>query len=93
MADHTPTPWCTREDSSNCIAICFDPQHPNAEGDEVASVYREGIPTNDEMRADAAFIVLAVNNHEMLIEALKDILNASNDPCEIAKNALRKVQK
>jgi hypothetical protein len=42
----------------------------------------------DLAKANALFIVKAVNSHDMLVRALRDILNAANDPYEIARNVL-----
>jgi hypothetical protein len=82
---HTPTPWRTYEEDN--LIVCF------GEGDSICDC-APGSPfiKMPTAMANAAFIVKAVNSHEILIAALKDILNASNDPYEIAKNALRKVQ-
>lgn len=57
---HTPGPWIwDDEECGNSISIRHDPQNPRALGDEVASVYRDGIETTDDMRADARLIAAA----------------------------------
>ncbi len=61
MNKHTPTPWHIRDVDTYTIRS----QH----GCEVARAARHHIPA-DEIKANAAFIVRAVNAHDALVEAL-----------------------
>ena len=60
--NHTPTPWKVEPDG-------FHIQGNAREG--IAQIYGFDKPTRE---ANAAYIVLAVNSHQELLEALKGIL-------------------
>jgi hypothetical protein len=77
MAEHSKTPWQVGEDDG--FASCpFIPIEVDLEGGGsvvVAEVQPTGIDIDidDEARANAAFIVRAVNCHEELVKALSDL--------------------
>lgn len=71
-SDHTPTPW-TLELEDTTYSNCFEVQ---AEGKTIAHVESWNGEDNDaqeEAEANAAFIVRAVNAHDNLVEALKNL--------------------
>lgn len=84
MADtetpHTPTPW-TQGFTSRDVAF-VNGGHVVVCKCDVGSNTAEADP-----RANAAFIVRAVNAHESLVAALQDILERSGDP--IIENVAR----
>lgn len=69
MSQHTPTPWTVTNASSAYMegTIIMGPDATH----EVAGVW---------MKENAAYIVKAVNNHERLLEALKRLDDAINEP-------------
>ena len=70
---HTPTPWtqCEACDNSGDILVQGPP-----EAYEIASI--SGGIDNATDRANAAFIVSAVNAHEALVSALEQLHDAFN---------------
>jgi hypothetical protein len=70
-AKHTPTPWlieggcvyATNLEGTNRFSLIVHG------GWQTAGVYRTDA---DELQANAAFIALAVNSHDALVEALKE---------------------
>jgi hypothetical protein len=58
-AKHTPGPWITDEECTNAITIRHDPGNPHADGNKIASVYRDGDDIDAQMRADARLIAAA----------------------------------
>lgn len=64
---HTPTPWACTD-----FAGPFDHQLITGEHGSIARVHA---PNANEGKANAAFIVQAVNAHEALVAALKAILS------------------
>jgi hypothetical protein len=78
MAEHTRLPW----HHSRKSVYVSDTNHTC-----IAQMIRE----QGVNEANAAFIVKAVNNHDMLVHALRDVTNASNDPYEVATKALARL--
>jgi len=75
MSQHTPTPWMCSENpaavgtlQSNEIVIRPKGEYPH--GDWIADCGRLG---DDTARANAEFIVRAVNNFEALLKMLKTV--------------------
>ena len=68
--NHTPTPWGYTYDGSSewSIGPAADPQ-----SNPVMSIWSRN---DDRARANAAFIVRAVNCHDELIDACRDALHA-----------------
>jgi hypothetical protein len=77
MTEHTPLPWAT---DGTYIVARFGPT--------IADCSKSPSMPWPERRANVAFIIKAVNNHDMLVKALRDVMDASNDPYEVARNAL-----
>jgi hypothetical protein len=82
---HTPTPWNAEQD------------RVYSDGRWIASTDCIGADTNTETYQNAAFIVRAVNSHDELVEALKNITNLPNELCcpsvkNFAKEALAKAE-
>jgi hypothetical protein len=79
MVEHTPTPWRVEEGTGLVWGDCtlFDDGTPDRLGVPVTDGQLERPwaqgkgPSYDEMEANAAFIVKAVNNHEKLLEFFK----------------------
>lgn len=70
MAEHTPTPWALLG-RGDIIGVCKGfPQKP------VAKVL--GQETSAERAANIALIIKAVNNHEALLECVKDLIDSYN---------------
>lgn len=67
---HTPTPWgyCYDGSSDWSIGEASDPQ-----GKMVCTIWDKN---DDRAKANAAFIVLAVNNHDSLLIRLKSLRKA-----------------
>lgn len=63
-AKHTPLPWVVSGDNNNFRII---PDNPSVK----AIVARIDTGLNGEIAANAAFIVLAANNHQVLVNALE----------------------
>jgi hypothetical protein len=88
---HTPTPWrdCAPPSNFHKGKIFIRP----ANGERLIAIV-SGEMQQDEIRANAAFIVRAVNTHDDLVEALKDLLDGTGDMTaeriEKARAALRK---
>lgn len=71
MSKHTPTPWEVGDtgDGWNISATLAD-----ANGVRIHRVARKL-----DSEADAAYIVRAVNAHEQLVEALRDVLSVARN--------------
>ena len=70
---HTPTPW-----KSNSMEI-FTDAGKTSKRIAFATGYAQGDQnTLDEIRANAAFIVKAVNMHDELVEALQEWLDEAD---------------
>lgn len=67
MTDHTPTPWHTGSTEHTDLVMGFK---DNSEC-VLAELDTDDVPMA-ESEANAAFICAAVNNHEALLEMLKD---------------------
>lgn len=67
---HTPTPW--RVDPKRALRVVA------GEDDTVATTGQQG-NMRDQWEANAAHIVLCVNSHDALVEALTKILNCPGD--------------
>lgn len=76
MTQHTPTPWNNLHEGKECNEVRGD-------GKLLAFVLTKGFPLRanmpypdniEETRANTAFIVKAVNNHEKLVSALKNCI-------------------
>jgi hypothetical protein len=71
---HTPTPWFATENAYGCAFV-----HGGPELESFGTKYRAlicGGNSHDTLTtANAAFIVKAVNSHEALVTALRDILD------------------
>lgn len=88
MSEHTKTPWRVYTTKSGLKIVGIGAANGEGILDAGFGVWSWNDP---EGIANANMVVKAVNNHEMLVQALKDITNASNDPYEIATKALREV--
>jgi hypothetical protein len=89
MTDHTPTPWNAASRYSSVVGVPI----VNGHGRRIGNTALPDMPPEwDHMKRqaeiDAAFICRAVNAHDLLVKALKDVMNASNDPYEVARAAL-----
>lgn len=73
--EHTPTPWKVNPD--NPTEIWFGENEDCLVGADV--YYREGL---QQATVDAAFVVLAVNNHEAMRDALAGMVEAYKDRCD-----------
>jgi hypothetical protein len=94
MSEHTKTPW--RADQPRTYAgVKWDCIIRGAENSPVCIVTVAGFPAN-ESKANAAFIVKAVNNHDALVKALKesaaDIVGSCKNPDDpYIAEALRRI--
>ena len=73
---HTELPWRLWKANDDTWAICETKEngrHPYFATVSVGNMW------GDEGKANAAFIVKAVNNHEKLLEALNDIISESEN--------------
>ena len=93
MSEHTPPPWFVRGVMIPGVIV-------DESGNQLAAAFSDVTGGTAERNANAAFIVEAVNNYESLRaqltsarKALADILDAANDPYEIAIAALRQEPK
>ena len=94
--EHTPTPWIIDGEDSlqGCPFIAIHNSHAGNEAwrniCEVQPNTENGMSLviGDEDRANAAFIVKAVNSHEALVEALRGLVEGieANDPSQIRFN-------
>jgi len=97
MSNRTPTPWHFEEldrrpDGCGYLRCAADNLEISHHGDMGRS--------REENLANAAFIVKAVNSHDKLVEALKEIAEVTrlyrcDDPdfvVEIAREALRSIK-
>lgn len=79
---HSPTPWEESDEGDSIFA---------ADGHEVVA----DDFTDDRWKADRPFIILACNNHDALVEALREILNVplgfGGEVHTIAQRALAKI--
>jgi hypothetical protein len=84
MAEHTPTPWRVEDGTDLIWGACDQDDHstygmgyPICEGK--LGYWGDRRADRGERDANAAFIVKAVNSHEALVKALRDIIEANND--------------
>ena len=71
MAEHTPTPWELFDDSGVTAII-----NPRACSSKREIVFWTGFDASHypkQAKANAAFIVKAVNNHDQMVKALEEI--------------------
>lgn len=92
MSEHTPMPWSAASKYSSVVGVPI----VNQQGRRIGNTALPGYPPEwDHMKRqaeiDAAFIVKAVNNHDALVQALRDVMKAANDPYEVARNALARL--
>lgn len=86
MTEHTPLPW--RDPGEHALTGYGDINHVivGADGRDIGSLYAncfasghmEDLPTVEQASANAALIVKAVNNHDALVKALKDIFEVGD---------------
>jgi hypothetical protein len=70
-AQRTPGPWAaTMRAGEPTDWVVYVPGTPL----EICQMFHDGTEDNEEGEANAAFIVKAVNNHDALVEALRDML-------------------
>lgn len=69
---HTPTPWTIEKPSKGCDV----PIIHGSKFEEIAVMMHE--LSEEEIEANAQLIVKAVNSHEKLVEAIKDLLAAAD---------------
>ncbi len=86
-AKHTPTPWisgCVKTSIGRCFKIGAEKIIDCGHG--AMCLYDDETSLNplshDEIEANAAFIVRAVNNHDALVEALGGLLEAQRSTME-----------
>lgn len=78
MTEHTPTPWRV-EDGTDLIWGACNPDDRSSYGMGYSIVegkipsWKPYKPDYDERAANAAFIVKAVNSHDMLVKVLEGI--------------------
>lgn len=89
-ATHTPTPWSMGKDGM----ICTPDFHTL-----IACVGDENHISRDEHRANAAFIIHAVNSHEELLKHLKQLVasvnpqnHSDNNILEMCNEVISKVE-
>lgn len=73
MSEHTPTPW-SLFDLNGVLAI----KNPRSDASHNEIVFWTGFDASHypkQARANAAFIVTAVNNHDALVNALRNARN------------------
>jgi hypothetical protein len=77
---HTPTPWHVFDDKAECPGIEAENVTIVVFGDKLTITEDCGVQgeTAEEARANAAFIVRAVNSHDALVEALEAAQAALN---------------
>lgn len=75
MANRTPLPWKSNEDSCSIGIYMLDKD--GSCGPQVAMVLTENLLSDnfDQARNDADFIVRACNAHDDLLNALEDVLS------------------
>ena len=66
----TPLPWTVTGGGSNGNQVTIPIRTPR--GQMILSA--NGLPKRDEMRANAELIVTAVNQHQVLIDLVRDML-------------------
>lgn len=88
---HTPTPWRVGAKASQCVY--------GADESPIFMVDSMEEHTRAQEKIDAAFIVRAVNSHEELLNALKDVCYAVNnwpeskaEVLKIAQSAIAKAE-
>jgi len=84
MSEHTPTPWKLRKLVTNCHYTAID----GGDWAELANVVTRLDDDKQDHRqgsANAAFIIRAVNNHDRLLAACKELL-------EVAAAAMRAIE-
>lgn len=70
---HTPTPWSVHQrEDGECLT---------GEGHYLDGPDGNGVAYAQRSPADAAFICLAVNNHDALVEALERLLRFNEELC------------
>lgn len=74
MTEHTPTPWRVF-DMNGTIAIMAGKLERHNEVIHWSGFDASHFP--DDVAANAAFIVKAVNNHDKLVQALQDVLECT----------------
>lgn len=77
MSEHTPTPWRVGPDNVNPFYIAAPDQGMTAFVGIVPIPMQTG-RTEAENRANAEFIVKAVNNHDALVKALEFFADGNN---------------
>jgi hypothetical protein len=73
---HTPTPWTAELYMDGAFDIVTEKVFG---GCLVLASRQRHMTRSEEMHANAAFICLAVNSHEQLVEALTNLLDAVAD--------------
>jgi hypothetical protein len=96
MSEHTPTPWRVEQGTGLVWGNCstFDDGTPDKFGVPVTDGQLERPwakgqgPTYEEMEANAAFIVRAVNAHAQLVAALERLIEVSHSISEEQTDAI-----
>jgi hypothetical protein len=75
MAEHTPTPWAVSPNSFGTQFIHGDLKNPHTSpmGVEYCELICGGDNPSRLTEVNAKFIVTAVNNHEPMVKALKEV--------------------
>lgn len=87
MSEHTPLPWQIKRGATMGVIV-------NQDGEQVAAALSDAVKSSDERDANAELIVRAVNNHDALVKALRDLVAACNtydDTPDSTLNAARYV--
>lgn len=88
MTEHTPTPWHRNIPPASKYPTIFSGRNKH-----VAQIVTRGLP-EDEIEANAAFLVEAVNNHEALKARVKELeeflkrLQIQNIECSVTDQEL-----
>jgi hypothetical protein len=82
MSKHTPTPWTVPDGGIRPAIYTAD------EVEHIATM----ADTGDEMEANAAFIVRAVNSHDALVEALLEVRKCGNGGAKLSRAASDKAR-
>ena len=97
MTEHTPTPWNAATKYSSVVGVPI----VNTQGKRIGNTALPDMPAEwDHLKRqaeiDAAFICIAVNNHDTLVKALHDvipILKACRMSVGLGPNQLARIAK
>jgi hypothetical protein len=79
MAEHTPTPWTTDEESCGTLTRVLSSDGIMLVHAHSYPKYSTKHPDREARKANAAFIINAVNSHDAMVDALQDIIQNSRE--------------